>query len=120
MQGFTENPLNPAAAPDQIGNDDADSIMGVRGLRLIFQNPARPLGGGPDFTSGIDQAQEYGLAAGLGKFALENLRPALRQAVKQSLLSGRRLEKACKFNLFGDRELSPYDEIRYKCRKFGA
>ena len=60
------------------------------------------------------------MPAAWGNSALVNLRPALRQAVEQSLLSGRRLEKACKFNLFGDRERSPFDEIRYKCRKFGA
>ena len=120
MQGFTENPLNLAAAPAQIGNDDADSEIGGCGFRFDFQNSAHPLGGGADLTSSIDQTQAHGLAGGLGDLALLNFRPALFQAVEQALLSGRRLEKACKFNLFGDGEVSPFDEIRHKRREFGA
>ena len=119
MQHFTEDTLNLAAASAQIGNDDADSEIRGCSLRLVFQNPAGPFGGDAHFTTGIDQAQAHCLAGGLGDFALADFRPAQGQGVEQPLLGGRRLKKACKFHLVGEREVSPFDEACHKRRKFG-
>ena len=120
MELFTENTLDLAAAPAQVGNDDANSELRSCSVRLVFQNAARPLGSGTDFTTGIDQAQANGVDGDIGEFALSDFRPTPGEGAEQSLLGRRWVKKSCNFDMFGDRDFSPFDEICDKRRKFSA
>ena len=118
MEYLAENPHYLASALFQIGDDDADLKRRGSGVRLAFQDPARPFSGGSDFSAGVGQANANRIARNIGVFAVPDCHPAPCEGVDQPLLCGRSFMKSRELDCFRDRDFTPFNEIRDNRRQF--
>ncbi len=120
MKHLSKNPIDLVSKLVHLRDDDADLERRGRGVRLVLQHASRPFGGSTDFATGVGQANARGVAGSVRDFAMLDFHSTSGKGVGQALLGRRQLMKPREFNNFGNRDISPFDEIRNDRGKFSV